>query len=248
MNTELTVIEKNGEYRISSEEIAEKCHLTHKAVKQQITRFISKLEERGVVESHVQLLPHSNYKSNVYLLNKRQVAFLMMRFKGTEPVIRFCDLYEKKFNEMEQSQNPALPQNYKQALTQLLHSVEKQEQLQAEVQKKELQIEQQRPYVRFARTIANSDDAITVEKFAKSTYHMFGLGRNNMFKKLQELKYLIRSNQPYQYYIEQGLFRVKEIHIRSTDRISTQTLITAKGQSRLCEALAKHFNVPLLTT
>lgn len=118
-----------------------------------------------------------------------------------------------------------------------------------EVRRKlEEQIEQDRPYTNFAKSIANSSDAITFGEFAKILNNNgIRIGRNRLFKWMRENGYLIKKgrekNVPMQQYVEQGLFQVKESVVHTIDKelIRTTTLITGKGQLYFLEKLKEEF-------
>ena len=112
----------------------------------------------------------------------------------------------------------------------------------------ERQIEQDKPYTNFAKSIANSSDAATFGEFAKILHNNgIKIGRNRLFKWMRENGFLIKKgrekNIPMQQYVEQGLFQVKEsvIHTIDKDLIRTTTLITGKGQLYFLEKLKEEF-------
>jgi phage antirepressor YoqD-like protein len=97
-------------------------------------------------------------------------------------------------------------------------------------------IEIQKPKVKFVEAIQGSSSNIDVEIFAKALHDTEGIkiGRNKLFKWFKDNKYLQSNNKPYQYYIDRGLFKLKEGNYinQSTNEtvIYTQTRITGKGQ------------------
>ena len=104
--------------------------------------------------------------------------------------------------------------------------------------KLEKTIELDKPLVNFAKTIATSEDAITIGQFAKIlNNNNIKIGRNRLFSMLRDNGYLIKSgkekNMPKQVYIERGLFKVSESILNTSEGeiISTTTLITGKGQN-----------------
>jgi anti-repressor protein len=114
----------------------------------------------------------------------------------------------------------------------------------------EKQIEQDKPYTNFAKSIANSSDAITFGEFAKILNNNgIKIGRNRLFDWMRKNGFLIQSgrekNKPKQQYVEQGLFQVKEsvIHTIDKDLIRTTTLITGKGQLYFLEKLKEEHQV-----
>lgn len=128
---------------------------------------------------------------------------------------------------------------------------ERDKRLQAEQEKAEV-IEQQRldaPYTSFGKVVSNSSASINVGSFAKMMYEKHGvnLGRNKMFEWLREEGFLIKTgrekNNPKQQYIEKGLFDVKPTVVSrsSGDVEKLTTLITGKGQVKLCQRLLEEF-------
>ena len=111
-------------------------------------------------------------------------------------------------------------------------------------------IEQDRPLVDFAGTVAESSDSIDMGTFAKliKDEKVFDKGRNKLFELMREEGYLTKkkingkfTNEPYQKYIDQGLFEIKEYVLNTAygDKIKTKTLVTGKGQIYFVEKLRK---------
>jgi Uncharacterized phage-encoded protein len=69
-----------------------------------------------------------------------------------------------------------------------------------------LQIAADAPKVAFAETIRSIDGVCHIEKIAKT----LGFGRNKFFKRLRDDSILMRSNLPYQKYIDRDYFTVIE--------------------------------------
>lgn len=112
--------------------------------------------------------------------------------------------------------------------------------------KLEKTIELDKTLVNFAKTIATSEDAITIGQFAKIlNNNNIKIGRNRLFSMLRDNGYLIKSgkekNMPKQVYIERGLFKVSESILNTSEGeiISTTTLITGKGQKYFLEKTYK---------
>lgn len=101
----------------------------------------------------------------------------------------------------------------------------------------EKQIENNKPKVLFYDSVASSDSVISVGDLAKLlNQNGISIGRDRLFEYLRENDYLIKSgisrNMPTQKSMELGLFKVKEycFTINNEQKISTTTLVTAKGQ------------------
>ena len=102
------------------------------------------------------------------------------------------------------------------------------------------QLEEQKPLVEFANSIACSSDCIEVGSLAKVLCDEgIKIGRNKLFKWLREHKYLMDNNQPYQRYIDNGYFEMKEYVIKTAygDKNCFKTLVTGIGQIRITEKL-----------
>lgn len=108
----------------------------------------------------------------------------------------------------------------------------------------EAAVEADKPYTGFAKAIAANSDAILIGDFAKLVCNSgINIGRTRLFRWLREKGYLMHGNKPYQRYVDQGLFRVKESSITTIkgDMIKTTTLVTGKGQMVLLNALQEQF-------
>lgn len=110
--------------------------------------------------------------------------------------------------------------------------------LQAEKDKEQLQIEQKKnkPKVDYYEDVSNSTNCTSLNNAAK----LLGWGRNNLIKRLRKDHVFMKDNKPYQNYIAQGLFVIKE---NTWDTgYSTQTnyttFVTGKGK----QWLHKHYN------
>lgn len=95
-------------------------------------------------------------------------------------------------------------------------------------------LEEAQPALEFTKAVTESINAITVQDFAK----LMGTGQNKLFSLLRTQGFLMaggpNNNKPYQRFIDQELFELKE-GIWRKDRIGEattyfKTLITGKGQ------------------
>lgn len=76
------------------------------------------------------------------------------------------------------------------------------------------------------------DGTISIGEFVKLLPKEWKICRNKLFKWLQDNKYLMKDNVPYQCYVNEGMFEVIETvnECDSKDYINLLTLITGKGQ------------------
>lgn len=115
-------------------------------------------------------------------------------------------------------------------------------------QKLEEKVEADKPLVEFANHVSNASNLIdigTLAKIAKDEH--IDVGRTRLFDWLRENGYLMSApgnkNQPYQKYIEQGLFKVREYTYTTPygDKVGTKTMVTGKGQMFFIEKLRSLF-------
>lgn len=101
-------------------------------------------------------------------------------------------------------------------------------------------IEQLKPLVEFANQVADTNNLIDMGSMAKllNDEH-FNIGRNRLFAWLRENKILMDNNIPYQKFIDNGYFRLKESASETSygTNIFTTTYVTGKGQIYIAENL-----------
>lgn len=105
-------------------------------------------------------------------------------------------------------------------------------------------IEEDKPLVNFANTIASSSDNIDIGQFAKVIKDEgIKLGRNKLFDWLRKNNYLRKNNEPYQKYIDDKTFELIEVSKITPygNKIFLKTLITGKGQIKILEKLSKEY-------
>ncbi len=126
--------------------------------------------------------------------------------------------------------------------TQIINTQEEQIKQQTE------KIETDRPLVEFANHVSDTSDLIDIGALAKvAKDEHIEIGRTRLFDWLRSNGYLIKNgankNQPYQRYIEQGLFKIKE-YVYATpygNKIGIKTFVTGKGQIYFIEKLRNLF-------
>ena len=113
----------------------------------------------------------------------------------------------------------------------------------------EEKIKQDAPLVEFANYVSDTSDLIDIGMLAKiAKNEKIKIGRNKLFEWLRENKYLMskrgHKNEPYQSWIEQGLFVMREYTYNTAygEKIGTKTYVTEKGQIYLIEKLRKDFD------
>jgi len=94
-------------------------------------------------------------------------------------------------------------------------------------------IEEDRSKVVFADAVSGSDNSILIRQFAKVlSDEGFKIGQNRLFYWFRKEGYINDKNEPYQNYVEQGLFEVIQRTVGAADQTFTvrTTKITGKGQ------------------
>ena len=112
----------------------------------------------------------------------------------------------------------------------------------------ENKIKADEPKVAFAEKVADSSSLIDIGMLSKLAQdEHISIGRNRLFSWLRENEFLQSSdchkNEPYQKYINQGIFEVKEYTYTTPygEKCSTKTYVTGKGQIYIIEKLRKSF-------
>ena len=103
--------------------------------------------------------------------------------------------------------------------------------LQAENERKEKQLIEQKPKVDFYDRVTESPDCIDIGQCAK-ILNVKNIGRNKLFEILRNKKILNERNQPYQKYVDCGYFRIIETSFNlpdGTQKINLKTVVFQKG-------------------
>ena len=116
------------------------------------------------------------------------------------------------------------------------------------IKQHEKTIEQQKPLVDFANTIASTSKSIDMSSFAKLIKDEgIKMGRNKLFEWLRNNGYLMKNknNEPYQRYIDLKIFEVVEytITINGKSEPKIKTLVTGKGQIYLIKKLKEQTKI-----
>lgn len=124
------------------------------------------------------------------------------------------------------------------------------QQMKAEKEKNaalESKIAEDAPKVEFANAVAESSPLIDIGTLAKlARDENIPIGRNRLFDWLRQHKYIMDKEhkyEPYQTWLDRGIFVTKEYSYRTAYGYETQTkiLVTGKGQIYLIEKLRSEF-------
>ena len=129
------------------------------------------------------------------------------------------------------------PDNFIQMLQ--AYQKERNERMAAEQQIKKLEAQEieNKPKVVYANAVIGSESSCLIGELAKKiTQNGHKIGEKRLFKWLRDNHYLCaygeRYNQPYQQYVEQGLFTIKQTVFSINEKMVTRctTKVTGKGQ------------------
>lgn len=166
----------------------------------------------------------SSYTNNIgatlpletYKLDKRQSVAVAARL-NTAMLMRVID----RWQELESNVDKRLPTTFAEALR-----------LAADLEEQKLALEQKitldAPKVQFAEDVEQSEDSFLIGALAK----VFGIKPRAFFELLRQEGFIDKKNVPYQKYIIQGLFVVKETPYQTSSgtKINLTPMITGKGQ------------------
>lgn len=134
-------------------------------------------------------------------------------------------------NAFIHNQTQIVPKTYKEALLALVEKIEETEKLEAE---KQILLPKAESFDLFI-------DGSNVQKM-NQVAKALGIGRNKLFEFLRSQKVLMKDNTPYQRFIDNGYFVVKENPVKKGIYIHnvTQTFVTSKGVDYIGKLLKKN--------
>lgn len=102
--------------------------------------------------------------------------------------------------------------------------------LQASIKATQQLIESMQPKVENWEAYMDAKGSVTISKLSKSLA-IQGLGRNKLFALLRDKKVLQQNNEPYQTYVDKGLFQIRQV-LKNGFKFS-QTVVTGEGMEWL---------------
>lgn len=223
------LINIQNEITMTSLEIAELTGKEHRNVLRDIEEQLGQLKEISLLKFEQSYTNARGRVYKMYRLPKREVLILIAGY-SVQLRAKIIDKLEELERKIK-SQTPQLPQTYLEALENLVESEKRNQALQQ-------QIEENKPKVAFADSVASSSDTISVGQMAKLIQQNgVDIGRKRLFDYLRKNGYLIKGkskdvNMPSQKSMEQGLFQIKETVIDTGSKaiISLTPRVTTKGQ------------------
>lgn len=106
------------------------------------------------------------------------------------------------------------------------------------VERLQLKAAENKPYVTLGKASTMSDGELDLGEFAKLIEE--DVGKNKLIGILKDMGYLLKKegSEPYQKYVEQGLFKIRRNHSGYT-----YTVITNKGQVRLIRKIKNQIRI-----
>jgi len=211
---------------MTSLEIAEQTWKEHSHVMRDIRNM---LYELGIDESKFGSIYLDSYgrEQKCFRLDKRRVQVLIMWYEA-----KLCDKVLDYIETLENKKPLSL-----QEMTLLVIEGQKKE-----IEEMKEKILMDAPKVAFASAIEWSATSVPIGNWVKaiSNEGKLKMWRNKVFSWMRESGYLMEKNIPYQRYIDQWLFEVKEGLIVTTkwQMATWSSLLTGKGQIYFLDKLS----------
>lgn len=229
---------------VSSRVIAQELEKRHAHVIRDLEKIILSPNVGSVI------IP-SEYKDSTgrklkeYLLTKDGFTLYMFNIQGHND---FKMAYINKFNEMENAIQNRLPGTYKEALTQLLQTVEEKEKLELENNMNKQKIAEYEPKASYLDTILNNKSLVTVGQIAKD----YGMSAQALNKLLHDLKvqykqsgqWLLYSNIQDKGYTHSSTTEIE--HKDGSTSVRMNTKWTQKGRLFIYELLKDNDILPTI--
>ncbi|MCE3020952.1 phage antirepressor KilAC domain-containing protein [Staphylococcus pasteuri] len=227
---------------VSSRVIAQELEKRHAHVIRDLEKIILSPNVGSVI------IP-SEYKDSTgrklkeYLLTKDGFTLYMFNIQGHN---EFKMAYINKFNEMENEIQNRLPGTYKEALSQLLQTVEEKEKLELENNMNKQKIAEYEPKASYLDTILNNKSLVTVGQIAKD----YGMSAQALNKLLHDLKvqykqsgqWLLYSNIQDKGYTHSSTTEIE--HKDGSTSVRMNTKWTQKGRLFIYELLKDNEILP----
>lgn len=229
---------------VSSRVVADELRKAHKNV-------IRDLENILIGSNVSSLIFESEYKDSrgrnqkEYLLTKDGFTLYMFNIQGHND---FKMNYINKFNEMENSLQNRLPGTYKEALLQLIETVEQNERLQLDNQVQMQRIGELEPKATYYDLVLRNKSLVTVGQIAKD----YGMSAQALNKLLHELKvqykqsgqWLLYSNLHDRGYTHSSTTEIE--HKDGSTSVRMNTKWTQKGRLFIYDLLKKDSILPII--
>ena len=228
LNQPQTIQIVNSDLLVDSRTIAEMCQIQHESAYKLLNEHKEAIEgQLGTVRFEIapsKARGGGGDGQRYALLTEDQATALITMFRNTPPVIAFKIALSRAFGEAKAKiAAPSTAALSRRDLAMLV--IEEADR----ADKAEAKLLEQAPKAAFHDAVAKAINAQTIQEAAK----VMDIGPNILFAFLRDQKLLMKSNLPYQQYIDAGYFRVVERERKhpNTGEVITypRTLITGKG-------------------
>lgn len=251
-NIEIVKSEKYGPV-VSSRTIASELGKEHTDVKNQISVNL----QSENIQSEILYIEneYTNERNRVYkeyLLTEKGFTLYMFNIQGYN---EFKIAYINEFERMKKQLNEHPKDSYMiddpvERAKRWIEEAEQRKALETKTQEQAKQIEQDKPKVLFADTLASSNNSILIGELAKLiTQGGYPIGQNKLFKWLRNNGFLCKNgeryNLPTQYSIDMNLLDIKKRVINNADgssRVTRTTKVTGKGQNYFVNKFINNVN------
>lgn len=249
-----------NDYIVNSRDLAKHLGVEHKKLMRAIDQRIAKIHKGGVANfGHTPINSQNDEKEDFhnskpdlflesydineqngqayryYEITKKGCLFIASKRddKLTLDILNYLEQLEKEKNK---NQVPMIT-DLEEALKLSLELCQKNKQLSVENKQLNRYIEDNKENISFAETIKQNTTAISIEEFAKATYHLFKVGRNKMFELLRGKKILTEKNIPYQRYMDLFIVEEKAVMVGTENIFSYTTRVRVNKQDNLIKLL-----------
>ncbi len=240
-------IENNSEIGavVSSRVVAEELGKRHDNVVRDLEQILENSNVSSLIIPSTYKVEGQRRSYKEYLLTKDGFTLYMFNIQGHN---EFKMAYINKFNEMENALQNRLPGTYKEALTQLLETVERNEQLALENNMQKQKIAEYEPKASYLDTILNNKSLVTVGQIAKD----YGMSAQALNKLLHDLK--VQYKQSGQWLLYSKLHDKGYTHSSTTEidhkdgstSVRMNTKWTQKGRLFIYELLKDNDILPII--
>lgn len=230
---------------VSSRVVAEEIGREHSKVIRGLEQLLETPNVASLILPNQYKVEGQNRNYKEYLLTKDGFTLYMFNIQGHND---FKMAYINKFNEMENQLQNRLPGTYKEALLQLVESVEQNEKLQLENTMQKQQIGELQPKADYYDQILKSKKLITIGQIAKD----YGMSSQAMNKLLHDLKVQYKQSGQWLLYAKhqaKGYTSSEPHEYKKTDGttdFNLHTKWTQKGRIFLYELLKQNDILPMI--
>ncbi|MDY7224675.1 Rha family transcriptional regulator [Halalkalibacterium halodurans] len=248
--SQLKILTQDGKLLVDSRGVAQMTGKRHADLIRDIDGYKEILDQNENLRSD-SFFVESSYKSGTgksyrcYLLTRKGCDMVANKMTGEKGVL-FTAAYVTQFEEMEQQlkQSYRLPTTYKEALQQLLATVEHNEKLQTENLVLVQQNKELKPKASYYDMVLQNKSLLSVSKIAKD----YGMSAIALNKKLRELGVQYKQGDIwllYAKYQDKG-YTQTTTHVIDADKSKVSTKWTQKGRLFIYDLLKKEGILPMI--